>query len=247
MKIYIIRHAEPDYKNNTLTEKGFREVEILKERMKNYHFKELYVSTLPRAIYTAKAITSPEPVYCKWLEEFFHEITLDGKKRINWDFLPSYFVTNKDLYNNDTYLDKEPMISGDIKKYYEEVTTEFDKIICKNGYERMDNGNYKVVNGNHDSICFVCHMGMMTVLMSHLLHIPYVTIIQTMMCAPTGITILSTEEREEGIAQFRTIQFGDVSHLENANEPISWSGRFDECYYDENNLGGRIVKKSSGN
>ena len=35
MRILIIRHAEPDYKNNTLTEQGFVEAMHLSEKLKN--------------------------------------------------------------------------------------------------------------------------------------------------------------------------------------------------------------------
>ena len=34
MRLVFVRHAEPDYENDSLTEKGFREAEILKERLK---------------------------------------------------------------------------------------------------------------------------------------------------------------------------------------------------------------------
>ena len=37
MKILIIRHAEPDYENNTITEKGWREAHMLAERLAKLH------------------------------------------------------------------------------------------------------------------------------------------------------------------------------------------------------------------
>ena len=33
MTIYIIRHAEPDYARDSLTEKGWREAELLSHRL----------------------------------------------------------------------------------------------------------------------------------------------------------------------------------------------------------------------
>ncbi len=33
MRLIFIRHAEPDYEHNTLTKKGFREAEILSNRV----------------------------------------------------------------------------------------------------------------------------------------------------------------------------------------------------------------------
>ena len=56
MKITIIRHAEPDYENNTLTEKGFKEAEILGKYLKDEKLDYIYVSPFARADYTAKAI-----------------------------------------------------------------------------------------------------------------------------------------------------------------------------------------------
>ena len=35
MKILIVRHGDPDYENDCLTEQGKIEVELLSERMKN--------------------------------------------------------------------------------------------------------------------------------------------------------------------------------------------------------------------
>ena len=33
MNVYIVRHAEPDYARDTLTEKGWREAELLSRRL----------------------------------------------------------------------------------------------------------------------------------------------------------------------------------------------------------------------
>lgn len=35
MNVYIVRHAEPDYARDTLTEKGWREAELLSRRLEN--------------------------------------------------------------------------------------------------------------------------------------------------------------------------------------------------------------------
>ena len=40
MKILIIRHGDPDYENDTLTEKGHKEAEYLAERLIKYPIKD---------------------------------------------------------------------------------------------------------------------------------------------------------------------------------------------------------------
>ena len=54
MKLLIIRHAEPDYAHDSLTEKGFREAELLSEKLAQSSITDLYCSPMGRAQRTAK-------------------------------------------------------------------------------------------------------------------------------------------------------------------------------------------------
>lgn len=58
MTLYIIRHADPDYANNTITEFGWEEANALGEWMKDVKIDRIYSSPLGRALDTA-APTSP--------------------------------------------------------------------------------------------------------------------------------------------------------------------------------------------
>ncbi|MDE6124919.1 MAG: histidine phosphatase family protein, partial [Eubacterium sp.] len=49
MKIVICRHGDPYYEKDTLTEKGWREAELLAERISKLDVKDFYVSPLGRA------------------------------------------------------------------------------------------------------------------------------------------------------------------------------------------------------
>jgi len=53
MRLLIVRHGDPDYEHDTLTEKGWREAELLSERLSKLPVKEFYVSPLGRAKDTA--------------------------------------------------------------------------------------------------------------------------------------------------------------------------------------------------
>ena len=37
MRLLIVRHGDPDYEHDTLTEKGWREAELLSERLSNFY------------------------------------------------------------------------------------------------------------------------------------------------------------------------------------------------------------------
>ena len=49
MKLVIVRHADPDYSIDSLTEKGWREAELLSDRIAKLDVKEFYCSPLGRA------------------------------------------------------------------------------------------------------------------------------------------------------------------------------------------------------
>lgn len=87
-----------------------------------------------------------------------------------------------------------------------------DRILEKNGYVREGN-LYRAVNPNRDTIVLFCHFGVECVILSHLLGISPVVLWHGCCALPTSVTTLVTEERRKGIACFRMLAFGDISHL----------------------------------
>ena len=80
MRILFIRHGDPDYANDTLTEKGWREASALAARAEALDMGECYVSPLGRAQATAeyslkKLGKTAETL--DWLQEFPAQIDLE--------------------------------------------------------------------------------------------------------------------------------------------------------------------------
>jgi hypothetical protein len=73
-------------------------------------------------------------------------------------------------------------------------------------------------------------VGLLAPLLGHLLGISPMVLWHGTCAAPTSVTTVVTEERREGIASFRTLSFGDISHLYVKNEPPAFSARFCECF-----------------
>ena len=53
MKLLIVRHGDPDYTIDSLTEKGWREARYLSQKLSKLEIKDFYVSPLGRAKDTA--------------------------------------------------------------------------------------------------------------------------------------------------------------------------------------------------
>ncbi len=233
MKILIVRHGDPDYEHDSLTEKGVREAKLLSKRLLKEKPYKIYVSPLGRAQKTASYYleeSGEKFITVDWLKEFFHPVKhKDGTDGIPWDLYPAFVNENTDLLDKDKWYDNEYMKSGNIKEYYNEVINGFDDLLAENGYKR--NGLiYNATNSNNNTIILFCHFGVECVLLSHLFNTSPVCLWQGFCAAPTSVTTIYTEEREKGIAHFRCASFGDISHLYAADEPPAFSARFCETY-----------------
>ncbi len=95
MRLLIIRHGDPDYSIDSLTEKGWREAKLLAERIAKEDVTEFYVSPLGRARDTASLTLQKmnrTAVECDWLREFPPAIKRPDKegirRTVTWDWLP---------------------------------------------------------------------------------------------------------------------------------------------------------------
>ncbi len=237
MKLIIVRHAEPDYSIDSLTEKGFKEAEFLSERLMKLDIDDVYVSSLGRAKDTAKPYllkSGKKAEICDWLIEFPAHIRNPetGTESIPWDFLPKDWTEKSGLFDKSEWINEQIMTTGNVKEKYDYVLSNLDKVLEKYGYVR-DGYTYKVTKEYDGTVVFFCHFGVECVLLSHLLNISPVVLWQGFIALPSSVTTLITEEREEKTAYFRCNAFGDISHLYANDELPSFAGRFCELFSNE--------------
>lgn len=234
MKILIIRHADPDYSIDSLTEKGWREAEYLSEKLVKMNIKAFYVSSLGRAKDTAsctlKKLQREADGVFEWLKEFPPVIERpDCPRSIAWDWLPQDWTKIDDFYDKDKWGDVPEMKNGKVRDEFDRVTKSFDAILEKHGYVREGNC-YRVENANDDTIAFFCHFGSGSVLLSHLLNVSPMVMWHGFCAPPSSVTTVITEERRKGVASFRINGFGDISHLYAKGEEPAFAARFCEMY-----------------
>ena len=119
MHLIFIRHGDPDYSIDNLTEKGKIEAKLLSDIIETFDIDEVYQSPLGRAKATAEyslKVLGKEVTTLDWLKEFpalfdpnlsdtarmaysneLRKDPISGKyeKRIVWDILPSYYGKQK--------------------------------------------------------------------------------------------------------------------------------------------------------
>lgn len=253
MKLIMIRHAEPDYSIDSLTEKGFREAELLGKRTADWKVTDFYCSPLGRAKKTSEPTLrhhKKEATVYDWLREFHAPVDnyeKPGETRIPWDFSPKFLDENPILFDPNHWWEAPILKSGNVKEEYDRVMRGLDGLLAKYGYHRT--GHYYSTENTKSSNYFMeyngttieclknapkeepiivifCHLGVMLTMMSYLLNTTPATLLHGFFIPPSSVTVLSAEERTPGEAYFRCQVAGDTSHLKIAGEPVSYYGGF---------------------
>lgn len=254
MRLLFIRHGDPDYENDTLTPKGHREARLFSATAVGLGLGIVFQSPLGRAKDTAAYSleeTGLRATTCDWLREFsatvdinaspdlqyaFPDCRKEGERflpRIVWDMLPGFLAKHPEYLDPVGWRASEAARRGNLVEVYDNVRDAFLKLLREHGY-RKEKGCFYVEQESEETLTFFCHFGITCVLLSILWDVSPFLLWHTLILAPTSLTEVITEEREQGIAVFRAQRMGDLSHLLQGGEPRSFSGRFCETYHNYN-------------
>lgn len=233
MKLLIVRHGDPNYVIDSLTETGWKEAELLSGRLSKLDVKACYCSPLGRAKDTAAATLKKlgmKAEICPWLQEFAPRVNRpDRKNSVAWDWLPQDWTACPELFDKDRWMTHPVFEESGVGEAYRWVCQGLDELLARHGYRR-EGHLYRVEEANEDTVILFCHFGLESVLLSHLLNVSPMILWHGACALTTSVTTLITEERREGYAYFRMNGFGDISHLYAAGQEPSFSARFCETY-----------------
>jgi probable phosphoglycerate mutase len=224
MRLYIIRHADPDYDNNTITPAGHLEARALAPRLAAERLDYIYSSPLGRAVHTAEYTASLTGLTLR-VEEWTRE--MDGLwidlppwgRMVGWD-LPAETVRPAPPYpTHETWYRLAPFDEPRFRESFDQLRAASDDFLKRHGYER-DQGTYRCVRSNRDRIAVFCHDGFARAWLAHLLEIPLSLMWASFWLPPSSVTTVLFEERSVERAAPRCIGLGDVSHLYAAGLPV---------------------------
>lgn len=229
MRLYIIRHAEPDYEHNTITRQGHKEARALAKRLKREGLTRIYSSPLGRALHTAEYTAKATDLKMK-VENWTHELSELRMGTVPpwgplmaWD-LPGELVRKKRAHLTHSTWHRIPLFGQ--KKFRAEIARvhrNSDSFLERHGYQRKG-GRYRVLRPNKERIAVFCHGGLGTSWLSHLLEIPLPLMWTGFWMAPSSFATVLFDMRSQEWAVPRCIGFCDVSHLHLEGLPVSTHG-----------------------
>ena len=231
MLLYIIRHGDPDYSTDSLTEKGILQAEAVGKRLYETGIDRIFSSPMGRARQTA------EPL-CRMLgleysvEEWTHEIgderlsTYPDGKPVSVNVLQNtYFLENGgyDVTFNNAL--STPALShsqmDEASKYIWENGKDF---LERLGY-REENGAYRILRENEEKVALFCHAAFAKAWLSMLLRVPLHVMCASFGYCHTGVTILEFKNNPNGLTAPRCMCFSDMSHYHKEGLPPIYNNR----------------------
>ena len=238
MRLLIIRHGDPDYERDALTPQGEMEASLLAEELARVPMDAAYVSPLGRARRTALPVLKAKGMEAEvlpWLREFDPLVQRPHKEKpgIAWDWLPQDWTPVDDFYSLERWTRPAAMAQSDAAEKYAAVCAGLDELLDKHGYRR-EGRLYRAHRANEDTIAMFCHFGVECVMLSHLLGVSPMVLWHGTCALPSSVTRVVTEERREGVAAFRVLEYGSLAHLYRHGAAPSFAARFRECWYRDN-------------
>lgn len=231
MRLYLIRHADPDYPNNTITPAGHLEAQALAIRMKKLGLDFIYASPLGRAVHTAQYTADAlnlKPEIAPWTAELGPECALtfqDHGTLAAWD-TPGELIRETAPYVHHENWHEHDLFKPNpcLKSTFTRIGQDSDAFLTRHGYERQG-GRYKILNGgNRHKIALFCHGGFGLWFLAHLLELPLPLVWAGFHLPPSSVTTILFDERSKRWAVPRCTGVGDVSHLYAANLPTQPAG-----------------------
>lgn len=215
MTLYIIRHADPDYANNTITEFGWQEANALADWLKDVHIDRIYSSPLGRALDTAAPTCKEkglEPTILPWTAE-------------SMDYMESHRFTPESNCSYSFSLQKGVY---DFKDHYEEnrmgtvenMIKNSDEFLASCGYSR-EGAFYRITNHNDDCIAVFCHGGFGCAWIAHLLNTAPGVMYPGISLNTSSVTTFVFRNSDTGFTRPVLKRLGEIDHIRRAGLRIN--------------------------
>lgn len=237
MLFYFLRHGEPIYEPDCLTELGKKQAEALAERLNTVKFDKIYTSTSNRAKQTAEPacrLLGIKPVELDWCNEnhAWRELTAPllggGKHWLFHDAENIVRVNDAEVFAlGDRWYEAERFKGCNYKAGIERIRSNADELFKQLGYVHdAKNKLYKVDNPKYERVALFAHQGFGLAFLSCVLDIPYPLFCTRFDMSYSAMTVLVFDDIG-GISVPKILQLSNDSHLYKNDMSLRYNKRYD--------------------
>lgn len=219
MLLYIVRHGEPNYSTDTLTERGRVQAEAVGRRIAASGIDRIFSSPLGRARETAEPacrLLGLEYTVEEWMREVGEERLTpypDGVMKSISSLQNTYLRENGNLYlPYERALECVGLCESGMQSAVARIEANGRDFLERMGY-REEGGVYRILRENTEKIAIFCHTVFGRVWLSTLLRIPLHLMWGGFQMTHTGVTVVEFANNANGITAPKCLCFSDMSHL----------------------------------
>ena len=219
MRLIFVRHGEPDYEHDCLTENGKVQAKDTAERLAKEKLSALYSSPMGRAREPASYTAEGRGLEIQILD-YMHEInwgSKEGKPQIEYDghpwLLGFKLLTEEPEYINNPDFINHPYFKDNIcMDYYKKISEDIDRFLLGYGLRRTNN-LYLCEKNCDDTIALFAHGGSGSIILSHILNFPFTTVLTSTPFGVCSITIIEFPSEKGKLSMPRLELFNDMNHI----------------------------------
>lgn len=223
MLLYYIRHGEPIYNPDQLTELGKKQAEALSHRLAFCNLDGIYSSSSNRAIQTAQPTADKLNLPIKILDECNENYVWDGftamdksDNRTKWFYqieeIRRLFLSDKISKLGKRWYECELIASESLTSNVRRIENFTFNFLRNLGYRHVSEENlYLAENPNEKKIALFAHEAFGMAFLSTLLDIPYPVFCTHFGLSHSGVTVISFNGDSKVIPCVR--QLSNDSHL----------------------------------
>ena len=229
MILYIVRHGEPIYGPDTLTELGRRQAEALVRRFERSGLDRIFSSPMGRARETAQPTADALDLPVKiepWMREIWPELALprpDGSLSFVIDMPADQLRSPENRERYADWYDMPALKSIQSRQAWARVERYSDDFLRRLGCRRVSPGVYGAEKPCEERVAVFCHAGFGITWLAHLLGIPPHLAWASFYMTHTGVTVVRFTPNPSGLITPRCLCLSDMSHLLESGLPYRYN------------------------
>lgn len=229
MLLYIVRHGDPIYDPDTLTDLGRQQADALANRFAVHGLDRVYSSPQGRARETAQPAADRLGLTLQilpWTREVWPEMTAvqpDGTRRFVTEMPGRLYHTEENRHLGENWPGIDFLSAIHAGDTYRQIAEHSDAFLKELGYER-EGGLYRIVRPNEEKVAVFCHAGLTMTWLPHLLGIPAHLFWAAFGLTHSGVTLLRWENDPTGYTAPKCLFLSDMSHIYKENLPMLYTG-----------------------